>query len=168
MHTPEFLNSLRLSGLPNHSLTLKVGAPVMLLWNIDHSLGLCNGTRLIITRLTNHIVEARIVNGTHEGTKVLMPRMSFTPSNMRSPFKFQRKQFPLMLAYAMTINKSQCQTLTHVGLLLKKPVFSHSQLYVAFSRVSHPNGLKVLAVDEDGQNCVATSNVVYKEVFNNV
>ncbi|XP_031108449.1 uncharacterized protein LOC116012920 [Ipomoea triloba] len=50
----------------------------------------------------------------------------------------------------------------------KYSVFSHSQLYVAFSRVSHPNGLKVLAVGEDGQDCVATSNVVYKEVFNNV
>ncbi|XP_019151942.1 PREDICTED: uncharacterized protein LOC109148664 [Ipomoea nil] len=42
VHTPEFLNGLRLSGLPNHSLTIKVGAPVMLLRNIEHSLGLCN------------------------------------------------------------------------------------------------------------------------------
>ncbi|XP_019195835.1 PREDICTED: uncharacterized protein LOC109189678 [Ipomoea nil] len=51
LHTPEFLNALRCSGVPNHALTLKVGSPVMLLRNIDHTLGLCNGTRLIVTRL---------------------------------------------------------------------------------------------------------------------
>nr|GMD87658.1 ATP-dependent Clp protease proteolytic subunit-related protein 1, chloroplastic [Ipomoea batatas] len=67
----------------------------MLLRNIDHSLGLCNGTRLIVTRLTDHIVEAKIVNGTHQRTKVLIARMSLTPSDTRLPFKFQRKQFPL-------------------------------------------------------------------------
>ncbi|CAH9117491.1 unnamed protein product [Cuscuta epithymum] len=55
LHTPEFLNKIRISGVSNHELTLKVGIPVMLLRNIDHSMGLCNGTRLIITRLGDHI-----------------------------------------------------------------------------------------------------------------
>ncbi|XP_019179623.1 PREDICTED: uncharacterized protein LOC109174850 [Ipomoea nil] len=142
VHTTEFLNSLRCSGVPNHSLTLKVGTPVMLLRNIDHSLGLCNGTRLIVTQLGNHVIEAKIISGNNAGTKVLIPRLSLTPSDPRLPFKFQRKQFPLMLSYAMTINKSQGQTLSHVGLLLKKPVFNHGQLYVAISRVNNPNGLK--------------------------
>ncbi|XP_019178356.1 PREDICTED: uncharacterized protein LOC109173570 [Ipomoea nil] len=91
VHTPEFLNSLRLSGLPNHSLTIKVGAPIMLLRNIDHSLGLCNGMCLIVTKFADHIVEARIVNGTQQGTEVLIPRMSLTPSDTRLPFKFQCK-----------------------------------------------------------------------------
>ncbi|XP_019196183.1 PREDICTED: uncharacterized protein LOC109190188 [Ipomoea nil] len=49
VHKPEFLNGIRTSGIPNHSLTLKVDSPVMLLRNIDHSLGLCNSTRLIVT-----------------------------------------------------------------------------------------------------------------------
>ncbi|XP_019153446.1 PREDICTED: uncharacterized protein LOC109149910 [Ipomoea nil] len=57
LHTPEFLNGLRCSGVPNHSLTLKVGSPIMLLRNIDHSLGLCNGTRMIISMLVDHIIE---------------------------------------------------------------------------------------------------------------
>nr|XP_025676655.2 uncharacterized protein LOC112776643 [Arachis hypogaea] len=49
VHTPEFLNGLKSSGLPNHEIKLKVGIPIMLLRNIDHSSGLCNGTRLIVT-----------------------------------------------------------------------------------------------------------------------
>ncbi|XP_019158423.1 PREDICTED: uncharacterized protein LOC109155145 [Ipomoea nil] len=160
VHTIEFLNSLRCSGVPNHSLTLKVGTPVMLLRNIDHSMGLCNGTRLIVTQLGNHVIEGQIIAGNNAGTKVLIPRLSLTPSDPRLPFKFQRKQFPLMLSYAMTINKSQGQTLSHVGLLLKKPIFKHGQLYVVVSRVSNPDGLKVLICGESRGLLNKTENVV--------
>ncbi|XP_019174242.1 PREDICTED: ATP-dependent DNA helicase PIF1-like [Ipomoea nil] len=163
LHNLEFLNALRCSGIPNHALTLKVGSPVMLLRNIDHTLGLCNGTRLIVTRLADHVLEGQIMCGTNAGTRVLIPRMSLTPSDPRLPFKFQRKQFPLMLSYAMTINKSQGQTLAKVGLLLKKPVFNHGQLYVAVSRVSNPRGLKILICGESVPCFSTTKNIVYKE-----
>ncbi|XP_031091042.1 uncharacterized protein LOC115996037 [Ipomoea triloba] len=96
VHTPEFLNTIRASGLPNHALTLKVGSPVMLMRNIDHSLGLCNGTRLVVTRLDEHVVEGSILAGPNVGTRVLIARMTITPSDTRLPFKFNRKQFPLM------------------------------------------------------------------------
>ncbi|XP_019160767.1 PREDICTED: uncharacterized protein LOC109157323 [Ipomoea nil] len=69
LHTPEFLNGLRCSGVPNHALRLKVGSPVMLLRNIDHTLGLCNGTRLIVTRLADHVLEGKIMCGTNAGTR---------------------------------------------------------------------------------------------------
>ncbi|XP_042005908.1 uncharacterized protein LOC121754650 [Salvia splendens] len=84
-----------------------VGTPVMLLRNIDHANGLCNGTRLIITRLGDHVLEAKVLSADNQGHKVLIPRMSLTPFDPRFPFKFQRGQFPLSVPYAMTINKSQ-------------------------------------------------------------
>ncbi|XP_073137503.1 uncharacterized protein [Henckelia pumila] len=120
VHTPEYLNGIRCSGVPNHELNLKVGTPVMLLRNIDHSLGLCNGTRLIVTRLGNHVLEGNILTGSNAGHKVLIPRMSLTPSDPRLPFKFQRRQYPLIVSYAMTINKSQGQSLSHVGLFFEE------------------------------------------------
>ncbi|XP_019153834.1 PREDICTED: uncharacterized protein LOC109150379 [Ipomoea nil] len=168
VHTPEFLNSIRVSGLPNHTLNLKIGSPVILMRNIDHSLGLCNGTRLIITKLADHVIEGELLTGPNKGTKVLIPRMSMSPSDPRLPFKFQRRQFPLMLSYAMTINNSQVQTLSHVGLILKKPVFVHGQLYVAASRVNNPDGLKILIVKDSSSTTTSTTNVVYHEVFNNL
>jgi ATP-dependent DNA helicase PIF1 len=50
------------------------------------------------------------------------------------PFKFKRKQFPIRLSFAMTINKAHGQTIPHVGIYLPEPVFSHGQLYIALLR----------------------------------
>ncbi|KAH9547929.1 hypothetical protein CY35_11G060800 [Sphagnum magellanicum] len=55
---PEFLNTITLVSMPPHRLALKVGVPVMLLRNLDATLGLCNGTRLIISRVAWRLIVA--------------------------------------------------------------------------------------------------------------
>lgn len=166
--TPEFLNSLRTSGLPNHRIKLKVGTPVMLMRNIDQAQGLCNGTRLIIAKLGKHVLAAKVMSGKQKGNLVYIPRMELSPSQSPWPFKLIRRQFPIIVSYAMTINKSQGQSLDCVGLYLPKPVFSHGQLYVAISRVKTKKGLKILILDEEKKATNITTNVVFKEVFQNV
>ncbi|XP_022021403.1 uncharacterized protein LOC110921393 [Helianthus annuus] len=168
LYTPDVLNGLKVSGLPNHRLVLKVGVPVMLLRNIDQKNGLCNGTRLKVTKLYNRLIEAEIISGANIGTRTYIPRITLVPSDKKIPFSFQRRQFPVVVCFAMTINKSQGQSLSRVGLYLRQPVFTHGQLYVALSRVRTRDGVKMLILDKDGKPTNKTTNVVYKEIFNDL
>ncbi|XP_022031323.1 uncharacterized protein LOC110932284 [Helianthus annuus] len=91
---PDVLNKLHLSGLPNHKLVLKVGAPVMLLRNNDQTNGLCNGTRLQVTKLGKRVIEAKIITENNTGHHTLISRLKMTPSDKRLPVKIARRQFP--------------------------------------------------------------------------
>lgn len=166
LYPTEYLNSLTFPGIPNHQLDLKAGVPIMLLRNINQSMGLCNGTRLIITQLAKWVIEGKIITGTNKGTKVFIPRIIMSPSETKLPFILKRRQFPVRLCFAMTINKSQGQTLQCVGLYLRKPVFTHGQLYVAVSRVTSKTGLKICIENDGEEHDYCTKNIVYKEAFN--
>uniref|UniRef100_A0A0R0L7T8 ATP-dependent DNA helicase n=1 Tax=Glycine max TaxID=3847 RepID=A0A0R0L7T8_SOYBN len=111
--TPEFLNSLKTSRIPNHKLKIKIGTPIILLRNLDQADGLCNGTRLIVTRLGAHVVEAEIITGSNIGHRTYIPRMNMSPSDSPWPFKLIRRQFSFMVSFAMTINK--CRNLPFGG-----------------------------------------------------
>ncbi|KAL4583557.1 hypothetical protein LXL04_008135 [Taraxacum kok-saghyz] len=164
----EFLNSLNVSGLPPHYLRLKIGCPIILLRNIDPSNGLCNGTRLICKGFQMNVIDAEIAVGHHAGKRVFLPRIPLCPSaDDMFPFKLKRKQFPIRLSFAMTINKAQGQTIPNVGIYLPESVFSHGQLYVALSRGISRENTKVLVkpVKEFTNEGVYTSNVVYREML---
>ncbi|XP_043467393.1 ATP-dependent DNA helicase pif1-like [Leptopilina heterotoma] len=134
VHYPiEFLDSVTAPGLPAHEIKVKVGAPIMLLRNINPP-KLCNGTRLRVRTLHRFIIEADILAGCAAEESVFIPRIPLIPSNY--PFQFKRLQFPISLCFAMTVNKSQGKTLSTVGLDLEESgCFSHGQFYVGCSRM---------------------------------
>ena len=89
------------------------------------------------------------------------------------PFQMRRRQFPVRLAFAVTINKSQGQSMKKVGVFLPHPVFTHGQLYVALSRVGSATDVTVYVEDQKDEcqgrfkkrSGVYTKNIVYGEVY---
>lgn len=165
----EFLNTLCPSGMPPHRLSLKVGMIIMLLRNFDPINGHCNGSRYILTEIKPHVLVAKLVSGVHTGAQLYIPRIPISPSDNIFPFTMTRKQFPIRPCFAMTVNKSQGQTLSRVGVYSVKDFFSHGQFYVAASRVGNPKQLKILAINaEDNTKRNIMNNVVYKEILTQV
>ena len=114
--------------------------------------------RYVIENLHDHIIDATIACA---GKRIFISRIPIIPSDNIFPFHMKRKQFPVRPAFAITANKAQGETLSHVGIYLKQDFFLHGQLYVAMSRVGSKDSLKIYS-----GHGVYTSNVVYKEVLN--
>ena len=159
----EFINKLTPSGFPNHELKLKVNATIILLRNFNPSKGHCNGTRYVIKQMSDHVLDAVVATGEHAGERLFIPRIPMTTDPERYPFHMTRRQFPVRLAFAITANKSQGQTLKKVGIYLGSNFFSHGQFYVACSRVQSSKNLKIYIKDK--AQIPYTDNVVYKEIL---
>ncbi|KAF7123912.1 hypothetical protein RHSIM_Rhsim12G0101400 [Rhododendron simsii] len=63
----EFFNTLTSNGLPPHELVLKVNSPIMLLKNLNPSVGLCNGTRMVCKGFQRNVIHAEITLGQQAG-----------------------------------------------------------------------------------------------------
>lgn len=134
----EFLNTLTIGGLPAHKLELRRGCPLILLRNLDTKKGLVNGTRLIVRRMFDRVLDCEVMNGFSKGSRVFIPRITCTSLSTQLPFSLQRKQFPVQLCFAMTINKAQGQSVEKVGIYLKTPVKnSLSTKFNLSNRFSH-------------------------------
>ncbi len=169
-YPPEILSGFQPQGFPPSVLELKVGCPLISIRNICPKKGLCNGTRLLLVNISQRALGTIIISeGPHFGETAYIPRIDFiSDESSGMPTTFRRRQFPVSLCFSMTINKSQGQTLKHVGLdLTATQVFSHGQLYVALSRVTDSSTLFIAQESIDD----SLVNVIYikpSSIFNNV
>ena len=158
----ENLQQLEKAGLPYSKLHLKLEVPVMLLRNLDHIRGLNNGSRLILTRIGRYSLQGQLLGGDYDDELRIISRIELTSIEGDLSFILTRRQFPVQLCFAMTINKSQGQLLNTVGLDLRLPIFCHGQLYVALSRVTDVARMTVLLSEESERKM---NNIVYFEVL---
>ena len=161
---PETYHLATPSGYPHHELKVKVGAVVVLLKNLSVGMRLTNGARLILEEIGSPIMRCTHLNQEkHMAEEVLLHPVLFTPTGVISrEVSFCRLQFPVRLAFAMTCNKAQGQTLERCGLVLTTPCFAHGQYYVAVSRVRRA---KDIFIYNAAKNPSLTNNVVFKKVL---
>ena len=103
----ELLHTISVSGLPDHELRLKMECPVILIRNLQggQTFGLRNGTRMIVKKMMERVIECQVAVGTQRGLRVFIPRIPMTDKSNELPFTIVRRQFPLKLAFSLTINK---------------------------------------------------------------
>jgi ATP-dependent DNA helicase PIF1 len=121
------------SGRYDPSLTLRIGAQVMITANLDVENGIANGTRGVVRELTPDWVKISL----KDGTLYKVRKFTFETPH----YKIGRKQIPLILAWAITIHKSQGQTIDYAEIDLGTRIFANGQAYVALSRVRSLDGL---------------------------
>lgn len=151
LDTPEFCYEARVSGsFPERefptaeTLCLKVGAKVVILRNSGDGKWV-NGTMAIISRLEPKTVFVRIGDEEHELAKETWEKFKYVDGleGVRKTVAGSFEQFPVKLAWAITVHKSQGMTLDSFHLDLSTPPFEHGQLYVALSRARRLRGITV-------------------------
>lgn len=125
-----------------YEISLKKGAQVMLKKNIDPELELINGSRGVILDIHKDYIKVKFKN--NKIVHITAEDWIFEDDQ----YKIVRSQIPLILAYSLTIHKSQGSTLDHVLCNLGSSIFANSQAYVALSRVKDLSGLYIKDFDE--------------------
>ena len=173
-YSMEFLASVENTGLPPQRLSLRRGSLLVLIRNLDFRSGLINGVRLFLVAMQKRVLDVLVLTGPAEGKRVFLPRIPMTGEQGDLPIALVRRQFPVRLAYGVSVNKSQGQTLLRVGILLREPCFAHGQLYVALSRVRSFRDVRVCVTPGAAQGLLpapspdwVTQNIVFHEVLPN-
>jgi ATP-dependent DNA helicase PIF1 len=155
---------------PPHKLTLKVGDICILMRAVNKEEKFSTNTRVRVERISKNTV--RVQSLANPNKFVTLPRFIFKIKlNIGRGYEMTRHQFPLRLAYSMSINKSQGQQYLRCVADLTKFCFSHGHLNVALSRITDPANMAIFVNDGDwdqNENRIWTINVVYKEILNAV
>lgn len=157
------------------TVELKVGAQVMLKFNIDFEAGLVNGSRGLVTKMLKKMElddidlllhesaekESGVVIDTEEIAIVeVLFKNGITSRIRRIPFKYEdddisakRFQIPLILAWCVTIHSSQGSTIDYAICDIGPQIFAYGQAYVSLSRVKNLDGLLLSNFVEHSIKC---------------
>jgi ATP-dependent DNA helicase PIF1 len=130
----EYYSRLLDDSIPSE-IKLKIGAQVMLRYNLCVEMGICNGSRGVILNISPEGVLVRFLSG----MKMIITRQVWTVKDKHG--KMERNQIPLILAWSITCHKIQGLTMDYAICNLGPSIFSPGQAYVALSRVRNLRGL---------------------------
>jgi hypothetical protein len=149
------------SGVPRHTLKLKVGVICFVMRNLSFALGIVKNSRIRVMELhQRHVVVETIARAGYPSKRFAITRIYFEfKENSFTGYSILRRQIPLRLAYGCSFNGCQSATAEKVVIDVRTPVFSHGQLYTAMSRVRKQNDL-IIRRDFDLPEQAIVRNVV--------
>ena len=142
-NTLQFKNKTNLPKM----IRIQQGARVMFLNNQHFDKGICNGTIGVVTDVDQEHLTARVAFAVQNGIIDFEVRCVVSTFYVNGKL-CSRKQFPLQNCFATTVHKAQGLTLPDVCLVLDKQFFSPGQAYVALSRATSWNTVRITALDE--------------------
>ena len=139
-------------------LSLKAGCRVILLQNLNVKKGLANGSCGTVLELTNDYIKITFDNGVT--TNIEPTEFEYIKEGLT---KIRRTQYPLRLAYGITIHRSQGMTFDKLIVNFNR-IFDYGQAYVALSRTRTAEGL--IIKDFNPQKIIANKEVIefYEEI----
>jgi len=159
-----FKSSNETGGLAT-TLNLGINSRVMLLKNLFPDLGLVNGVQGYVTRfaIVRRKIEKVYVKFDDIDDEVEIERCD-ADFQLRAGYLVHRKQFPLMLSFAITVHKSQGLTLSHVIVDLKYGLHADGLAYVALSRARSIKNIDLLGLNVSGIRCSIKCVQKYNEL----
>lgn len=146
-YTAEIEGDIKQSAFPTEKhLKLKIGAQIMMLKNdTEKPMRWANGTLGVVTSLSATVIRVNIDGVEHTVNKASWDKVRYYYDHEKRKLEKEItstfKQFPMRLAWAITIHKSQGQTYQSVAVDLSSGAFAHGQTYVALSRCKSLEGL---------------------------
>lgn len=163
----EALHTIRKTSIPDHELKLKVDDICLILRNLSRY-GLATNTRVRILSISGVCIRVQTMSDHPIVASIPRIRFKFKVFNSDS-FTMTRIQFPLRLAYCMTYNKSQGQTLKKVLLDVIHWPFAHGHLYVALSRITDYENIRLFAAEKDQiDDKPVVASICYPELLQSV
>ena len=144
---------MNIDGFPQHELRLKVGVPVILLRDVNQSIGLCSGARMVVLMLGERIVEAEIIAGSHAGQRVFVPQIVLDNVCSQWSFTLSRFQFPV---------QSWGQSLSRTCIYRRWPAAScDGRRWPVVSPAAWRVGFKSFSCDDDGVSTIGGTRLLF-------
>ena len=124
-----------------------------------------NGTRYIITALSSNLITAKKLGANDDEPLLLIPQVIHLTKNDEFPFIMKWLQFPVKLAYVMTFQRAQGQSLENAEFFLIEVFGCMANSMLLCQDVALCHGSKCIQIRKNSNNSISHQTFIICEMF---